>query len=131
MGRAEHRGAARGNRTGRARRGGSDQPPAQALGLARKEWHAVSQRVGGLLGAVPGSDARSIPTIEHVDTAIRDVLRATADVPPPLPARAAESPGDPFAPHGEIEAGVRLGDPDRFDVKDRFVHRITNAESTA
>ena len=50
---------------------------------ARQEWHAVSQRVSGVLSVAPGNDRT--PGIDHIDTAIKDVRRATVDVPAPLP----------------------------------------------
>lgn len=101
---------------------------AQALGLARKEWHATGQRVGALLAAVPGSDPRSIPGIEHIDTAIRDVLRATADVPAPLPAALRSAR---IVPAHDVPAGVRLGDPEKFDAKDKFAQTIANRGAAA
>ncbi len=58
---------------------------AAELDTARHQWHAVSQHVARLLGVVPGIDARSLPMLDAIDTLIRDLSTAVAQVPPPLP----------------------------------------------
>ena len=41
---------------------------------ARRGWHAVSQRVSGILSGSPGNGR--VPSIDHVDSAVKDVRRA-------------------------------------------------------
>ena len=50
---------------------------------ARLEWHAISQRVSGVVSVVPGN--HRVPDLDHIGTAIRDLRRATGQVPLPMP----------------------------------------------
>lgn len=103
---------------------------ARQLGQARADWHSISGRVSALLGVVPGVDGRSLPTIEHIDIAIKNALRATADVPAPLPV--AHQPATVIAAH-DVPAGVRLGDDEgvSLDVKEKFARIVAEQARAA
>jgi hypothetical protein len=53
---------------------------------AHREWHTVSGQMSALLRAVPGRDAREIPTGDQLDSLRMEAKRTlTAGVPAPIP----------------------------------------------
>ena len=92
---------------------------------ARRQWHAVEQRVTTLLGPVPDADGRSIPRFDHIDAVIRDVRRAVVDVPLPLPAARQHVT---IAPGHEPDAD-RVHDPATRELHERFARTLVRANN--
>ena len=59
------------------------------LEQARRDWHAVSERVASLIRDAPDIHPRAVPNLDGPDAAIRQLKRDLGEVPPPLPRWAA------------------------------------------
>lgn len=105
---------------------------AAELDQARRQWHGLEQRTIALLRVVSPEAARGVPTIESADTAIKDALRATAEIPPPLP-RAHAAPQVMRADdHMLLEPGERLGDSDvSVETKEKFARIVAEQARAA
>ena len=94
----------------------------EALEAARLQWHGVAQEVERLLCVSPDSDART-PMVDPVDRAIRDALRATAEMPLPMPQGRQDVR---LAPGHEPDA-ERVHDPATRELHERFARTLVRA----
>lgn len=107
---------------------------AQALEAARREWHTVEGRVLGLLRIVSPDAVQQMPQIPTVDSAIKDALRATVEIPAPLPRAQAKRERMQADDHLLLEAGERLGNDDSgvsLETKEKFARIVAEQARAA